>query len=142
MAATVVLDQQVRNGTFSSASLAVPLNADGTPQTNPANGQPYSFVDLESTMSQADAGDGTKTARGSIRVSYDGTTYVSFPAGDWEWNGGVINAHTGLYRTPGLGVSLPTTTDGSGNTVYPQRVMALLDTEGNSLNTGLTLELS
>lgn len=127
MSATVVLDQQVRNGTFDTSSVAVPTG------DNPDTGQPWAFILLTSTMSETDAANPAYSAVVAIRASYDGTNYVL--ANSATWTGGSIDRHTGHYQGPGFGISIQA--DDAGNP--PLRYMASIDTAGNSLNTGLTL---
>jgi hypothetical protein len=120
MSATVVLDQQVRTGTAQSASLPVPAGAAG-------------FV-IAGTMSDADAGDASKSALLYSRVSWDGVTYQ--PHQSSEWHGGTDK--NGQPNRPSFGGSLPVDLQGHP----PQRLMATLDTEGFALNTGLTIDFT
>lgn len=135
MSATVVLDQQQRNGTVDSGSVAVPTNADGTLANNPATGQPYQFFLITPTMSDADALDASKSCRLQVRISWDGVTYVSY--GDTlPWVGGTRD-RSGNPRGPSTNPSIPLdNTTG----LPPQRVMIRLDTAGNQLNTGFTVD--
>jgi hypothetical protein len=121
VAATIVLDQQVRNGRYDTASLAVP---DGT-----------QFIEMFSTMSDVDARDASKRCLIAIKVTYDGITWVDNPAWSTEWTGGGTNK-SGGPNPPGLGISAEPDAQGRP----PARAMITIDTEGFSLNMGVTLK--
>jgi hypothetical protein len=123
---TSVLTQAVLNGTYDSSSVAVPTGI------NPSTGNPWQFILLAATMSSTDGLDTTKKAITKILVSYDGVNYVLAFVG--EWLGGAQNRN-GSYG-PNVGISIPVGPDGVS---LPVRAMLQIDTEGNSLNTGLTL---
>ena len=150
---TNVLDQQARNGSFTSGSVAVPLDADGQPTVNPDTGQPYGFVRFTGTVNQTDAADPTKTALGAITFNWSGSDYVAVNGlSEWAWQGGNLNTKVTppAYRVPDLGIGLPTLTDADGNTVYdangrpiyPRRVQVVFDTAGSLINFGVLLGVS
>lgn len=121
MPATVVLDQQVRNGTHPTGSLPVPQDAIQ--------------IILTTTMSDPDASDPAKRCLILLSVSYDGTTYT--PIGQQsEWVGGQISKDGVTYKKPAAGASVPLLEDGT----RPLRAMARFDTEGFSLNFGALLD--
>jgi hypothetical protein len=104
VAATIVLDQQVRNGRYD-------------------------------TMSDVDARDASKRCLIAIKVTYDGITWVDNPAWSTEWTGGGTNK-SGGPNPPGLGISAEPDAQGRP----PARAMITIDTEGFSLNMGVTLK--
>jgi hypothetical protein len=122
VAATIVLDQQVRNGRYDTASLAVP---DGS-----------QYIEMSSTMSDVDALDTTKRCLIAIKVTYDGVAWVGDPAWSGEWSGG--RNRFGNPSLPGLGISAQPDDQGRP----PARAMVSIDTEGFSLNMGVTLKFS
>ena len=128
-APTIVLDQQVRNGSFDSASLSIPTA--GT--VNPDTGQPYIFLLCGSTMSDADALNAANSCLMQIWISWDGSTYVQYEQ-PINWFGGNLNKQ-GNPQVPDSNPGIPV--DINGN--FPQRVYVSLDTVGNSLNMGLTI---
>jgi hypothetical protein len=91
MSPVTVLTQQIRNGTYDSSSVALPLNADGTLAINPATGVPYQFVLISTTLSPADALLVTNKCILDTKATWDGANYINVPGGHYEWTGGSID---------------------------------------------------
>jgi hypothetical protein len=132
VSASVVLDQQQRNGSFSSGSIVVP---GGT-----------SLISASSAMSDADAQNAANHCRLQVRLSYDdGQTWYG-PPDEFvnDWVGGATNPHTGAPRTPGMDVTpLPDPRPDSPTFgQVPNRAMLALDTQTTTLNIGLLLGTS
>lgn len=134
---TTVLSQAPQNGTLVTASIAVPLNPDGTLATNPATGQPYKFMHGRAILSDADALNAGYAADVVLYVSYDGLAYVTDPAWQLPWVGGMLDKH-GNANVPDLSFSLPADANGKP----PVKVRAQIDTKGNTLDIGFTLEIT
>lgn len=119
--ATIVLDQQIRNGTFGTGSIAPTLGA-------------VRLV-VDSTMSDADAQNPASSLLIVAYASFDmGQTYAAFGA-PYHWQGG-LSPRDGSFTRPMETVALPT--GGSGQ--LPDLVRVSIDTLGNSLNVGMTLD--
>lgn len=121
---TVVLNQEQRVGSASTASRAVPA---ATP--------PLTTLIVSGTASDADAQDATKSCIIIIHASWDGgSTYQ--PVGDpYAWQGGI--GPKGNFTKPAMTTEIPKHPDTG---VQADRIMATLDTLG--LNTGLTIDFA
>jgi len=119
---SIVLDQQSRNGSFSSGSILIPSGAQN--------------ITLLGTMNQTDAANVDLHCSGKIRVSFDGVTYKDDLAWAFEWQGGGPDPrHPGQFKVPSWGIGVPV--DINQNPAV--RVMGVLDTQGTTINMGLDL---
>jgi len=111
-----VLPQEPRNGSFTTSSVAVPVGATQASVVCP--------------MSDADAQNPALSCRITLSGTYDGgLSWQPFGA-PYDWQGG-LSPRDGSFTKPTETVALPDPP--------PQSVRVMLDTLGNTLDTGVTL---
>lgn len=119
MPATTVLPQEPRNGSFATSSV---MASAGSVQ-----------LKVVCPMSDADAQDEANSCRLVTEGSSDGgLTWAAFGA-PYNWRGG-LSPRDGSFTRPSETVGLPSPP--------PGEVRATLDTLGNTLDTGVTLEVA
>jgi len=148
MADPIVFAQQIVTGRVESSSQPIPAGA--------------TLLTVASTMSTTDAGNVANTAFIGAKFLYDRTIpqvaqhfapgsvdYAQDPAWNVEWQGGP-NPKGGNPKGPFIGPqTMPVLTDSGGNPILdsggnpipPIRVLAWLDPNGNTLNTGLSIAI-
>lgn len=124
-----VLTQEPRSNADTSASVAVPT-------VDPDTGQPYTNVEITTSLSSSDCAVATNTCLITLLASWDqGTTFEApFPAQGWQ---GGTGPKGNISDPPGMGPTIPMkSTDPNSPPRQPDFIAFRFDPLGNTLNLG------